>query len=79
MELSALIDWVEADSNQRKGEIVLIVEGDMAAVKDNTQVDHYLSILLAELPVKQSVSLVVKLTGEHKNEVYKRALELKQG
>ena len=79
MELSALIDWVEADSNQRKGEIVLIVEGDMVAVKDNTQVDHYLSILLAELPVKQSVSLVVKLTGEHKNDVYKRALELKQG
>lgn len=79
MELSALIDWVEADSNQRKGEIVLIVEGDIAAVKDDTQVDHYLSILLAELPVKQSVSLVVKLTGEHKNDVYKRALELKQG
>ena len=79
MELPALIDWVEADSNQRKGEIVLIVEGDMAAEIDNTQVDHYLSILLAELPVKQSVSLVVKLTGEHKNDVYKRALELKQG
>ena len=77
MELSALIDWVEADSNQRKGEIVLVVEGNVEAAKDETQVDHYLSILLAELPVKQSVSLVVKLTGEHKNDVYKRALELK--
>ena len=79
MELSALIDWVEADSNQRKGEIVLVVEGDVSDASDKTQIDHYLSILLAELPVKQSVKLVVKLTGENKNDIYKRALELKPG
>ena len=77
MPLSALIDWVESDLNQRKGEIVLIVEGCVTTAVDKTQVDHYLSILLEELPVKQSVSLVVKLTGENKNDVYKRALALK--
>ncbi len=77
MELSALINWVEADENQRKGEIVLVVEGKLAESVDNAQLDHYLSILLAELPVKQTVKLVVKMTGEHKNDVYKRALELK--
>jgi 16S rRNA (cytidine1402-2'-O)-methyltransferase len=77
LELSALVDWVEADTNQRKGEIVLIVEGDIGNVTEDTQIDFYLSVLLAELPVKQSVSLVVKLTGENKNDVYKRALELK--
>ena len=76
-ELSDLVNWVEADDNQRKGEIVLVVEGKLAQTADNTQVDHYLSILLAELPVKQSVSLVVKMTGENKNDVYKRALALK--
>ena len=76
-ELSDLVNWVEADNNQRKGEIVLVVEGKVAQAVDRTQVDHYLSILLAELPVKQSVSLVVKMTGENKNDVYKRALELK--
>ncbi len=79
MELSALIDWVEADSNQRKGEIVLVVEGEKTEATDKNQIDHYLSILLAELPVKQSVKLVVKLTGENKNDIYKRALELKPG
>lgn len=78
MALSALIDWVEADENQRKGEIVLVLEGSMATRSDNAQVDHYLSILLDELPVKQSVSLVVKMTGENKNDVYKRALQLKK-
>jgi 16S rRNA (cytidine1402-2'-O)-methyltransferase len=77
-ELSDLVSWVEADDNQRKGEIVLVVEGKETQAADSTQIDHYLSVLMAELPVKQSVSLVVKLTGEHKNDVYKRALELKE-
>lgn len=77
MELSALVPWVEADENQRKGEIVVIVEGAVIDAVDMLQVDKYLSILLAELPVKQSVNLVVKMTGENKNDVYKRALELK--
>jgi 16S rRNA (cytidine1402-2'-O)-methyltransferase len=76
-ELSDLVSWVEADDNQRKGEIVLVVEGKMAEAADTAQIDHYLSVLLAELPVKQSVSLLVKMTGEHKNDIYKRALELK--
>ena len=76
-ELSDLVDWVEADENQRKGEIVLIVEGKVADGEGAGQVDHYLTILLSELPVKQSVKLVVKMTGENKNDVYKRALELK--
>lgn len=77
MQLAMLIDWVEADENQRKGEIVLIVEGKVCEVVDKLQVDKYLSILLTELPVKQAVNLVVKMTGDNKNEVYKRALELK--
>jgi 16S rRNA (cytidine1402-2'-O)-methyltransferase len=78
MELSELISWVETDENQRKGEIVLVVEGKVAQDTDNTQLDSYLSILLAELPVKQAVKLVVKMTGQHKNDVYRRALELKE-
>lgn len=77
MALSSLVDWVEADDNQRKGEIVLVVEGSVVQGSDATQIDHYLSVLLSELPLKQSVSLVVKMTGENKNDVYKRALELK--
>ncbi|MCK4833721.1 MAG: 16S rRNA (cytidine(1402)-2'-O)-methyltransferase [Gammaproteobacteria bacterium] len=76
--LSELVSWVEADDNQRKGEIVLVVEGKVEQASDTAQIDHYLSVLLAELPVKQAVSMVVKLTGEHKNDVYRRALELKE-
>jgi 16S rRNA (cytidine1402-2'-O)-methyltransferase len=75
--LSELIAWVAADENQRKGEIVLVMEGNVVEVSGQEQVDHHLTILLSELPVKQAVNLVVKLTGAHKNDVYKRALELK--
>jgi 16S rRNA (cytidine1402-2'-O)-methyltransferase len=75
--LAELNTWVESDDNQRKGEIVLVVEGSIAVASDSQQVDHLLSIMLTELPVKQAVKLVVKITGEHKNDIYKRALELK--
>jgi len=78
MPLAELVNWVEADENQRKGEMVLVVEGNTDEQSNTGQVDQYLSILLDELPLKQSVKLVVKLTGEHKNDVYKRALELKK-
>jgi len=76
-ELSELLNWVVADTNQRKGEMVLIVEGNLDKPAETTQVDVCLSVLLAELPVKQSVSLTVKLTGGNKNDIYKRALEIK--
>ncbi|MCK4674927.1 MAG: 16S rRNA (cytidine(1402)-2'-O)-methyltransferase [Gammaproteobacteria bacterium] len=78
MELCALISWVEADENQRKGEIVLVVEGVVTEVVADAQLDFYLSILLAELPLKQTVNLAVKMTGLNKNDVYRRALELKE-
>lgn len=77
MTLAELIDWVDSDANQRKGEIVLVLEGNKVETVDVQQSDKYLSILLAELPVKQAVALVVKMTGENKNDLYKRALNLK--
>ena len=78
MSLAELVDWVEADENQRKGEIVLVLEGNTAERSNTSQVDQYLAAMLDELPLKHSVKLVVKLTGEHKNDVYKRALEMKK-
>lgn len=76
--LAELVEWVESDDNQRRGEIVLVVEGAPESTGDAGETDRLLAILLDELPVKQAVKLVVKITGEHKNEIYKRALELKE-
>jgi len=76
--LGELSRFVAADENQRKGEIVLVLEGCQQAPDNNTRITAFLKILLQELPVKQAVSFVVKMTGANKNEVYKKALALKQ-
>jgi len=75
--LLELPDWLEADTNQRKGEFVLIVEG-MRDEPDtqSIQIEQILQALLSELPVKQASQLTAKITGMKKNQVYKKALEM---
>lgn len=71
--------WVAADSNREKGEYVLLVEGAAAAASaDDAEADRILSLLLAELPVKQAAALAAQITGRKKNALYERALQLKQ-
>jgi 16S rRNA (cytidine1402-2'-O)-methyltransferase len=71
--------WLASNANRRKGEFVLILEGaDRAADVDRGSAQRALEVLLAELPLKQAVQLAAKIAGAKKNELYKRALELKQ-
>ena len=77
--LAKLLEFVERDENQRKGEIVLLVAGKPAvdAEEVSLNVEKVLRILLADLPLKQAVSLASKLTEQKKNQVYQTALTLK--
>ena len=70
--------WVSADEDRRRGEFVLVIEG--RAVERSSGVDPraVLETLLAELPLKQAVSLATKITGSKRNELYALALELKK-
>jgi 16S rRNA (cytidine1402-2'-O)-methyltransferase len=71
--------WLNADANREKGEFVLIVEGASAdAVAQFVEGERVLAILLAELPVKQAAALAARITGVRKNELYARALELRE-
>jgi 16S rRNA (cytidine1402-2'-O)-methyltransferase len=74
--LGALCDWVDADANQRRGEMVLVVAGNNDASED-VDASALLLLLLEELPVMQAVKLAAKITGRNKNDLYKQALELK--
>ncbi|MEP7070282.1 MAG: 16S rRNA (cytidine(1402)-2'-O)-methyltransferase [Usitatibacter sp.] len=70
--------WVSADDDRRRGEFVLVIEGrpvERAATFDPRAV---LDRLLAELPLKQAVSLATKITRGKRNELYALALELKK-
>ncbi|TVP89622.1 MAG: 16S rRNA (cytidine(1402)-2'-O)-methyltransferase [Pseudomonadaceae bacterium] len=75
--LAELVDWVRADSDQQRGECVLVVEG-APSVDDSdalpAEVERTLTILLDELPLKQAAALAAKLTGEKKNRLYQWAL-----
>lgn len=72
--------WLQADTNQQRGEFVLLVEA--APVKDTEEISEeavrVLKLLLAEMPLKQAVKLAAEITGEKKNDLYDFALALKQ-
>jgi 16S rRNA (cytidine1402-2'-O)-methyltransferase len=72
--------WLQADTNQQRGEFVLLVEA--AAINEAEEIPievvRVLKLLLAELPLKQAVKLATEITHEKKNVLYEFALQLKQ-
>ena len=77
--LEETLAWLQADTNQQKGEFVLLLSGAEILDKSETseQARHTLKCLLAELPLKQAVKLATEITGENKNTLYQLALDLK--
>lgn len=75
--LSEIVDWVKSDSNQQRGEIVVLVEGSKESVIQ-TPAQEVLILLLEHLPLKQAVEVAAKITGERKNELYEMALVIKK-
>lgn len=77
--LEELIALVESDPNKQKGEFVVLVKGFSKKMLHDISVsdESVLKPLLSELPLKQAVSLAVKITGHQKNHLYDLALTLK--
>jgi len=77
--LAELVEVLEQDLNQQKGEFVVMVQG--APQPDKKQLDDadlkVLDILLEELSVKQASALAAKITGKKKQMLYQYALECK--
>ncbi|MCX7208372.1 MAG: 16S rRNA (cytidine(1402)-2'-O)-methyltransferase [Proteobacteria bacterium] len=79
LPLGELAAWVASDSNQERGESVVVVNAAPRAIKaDGADYDSVLLPLIAELPLKQAVALAVSITGAPKNALYERALVLKK-
>ena len=77
-KLQEIIERVENDDNQQRGELVVLVAGaDEVASHQAISSDLVLTELLKHLPLKEAVDIAVKITGERKNTLYQRALELK--
>ena len=77
MTLGELVEFISNDSNQQKGEIVLVI-GGASVEKDMEQekLDQLLTRLLQDLSVKAASQLAADLTGIKKKIAYQRALEL---
>lgn len=70
--------WLAADAHRQKGEFVLLVEGAPAASASGAaDAERILRILLAECTVSQAAALTAQITGQKKNALYQRALQLK--
>jgi len=78
LPLAELADWVAADSNQQRGECVVLVAGWQAPEGDeavSAEAMRVLNLLLAEMPLKRAAALAAEITGVRKNLLYQVALE----
>ncbi|KIV65961.1 MULTISPECIES: 16S rRNA (cytidine(1402)-2'-O)-methyltransferase [Pseudomonadaceae] len=76
--LGELAEWIAADSNQQRGECVLLVTGWQAPEGEDAisgEALRVLDLLLGELPVKRAAALAAEITGVRKNLLYQAALE----
>ncbi|MFW5425783.1 MAG: 16S rRNA (cytidine(1402)-2'-O)-methyltransferase [Methylophagaceae bacterium] len=77
--LAELLEWVSSDSNQQRGECVLLVEGvQQQKASSEVEINYMLTILLKELPVKKAAAITASLLDVSKNTAYDMALKLKQ-
>jgi 16S rRNA (cytidine1402-2'-O)-methyltransferase len=75
--LDKAADWLNADTNNLRGEFVLAVSGiDMPQDEKEAEAERILSILIEDLPLKQAVQLSAKISDFSRNKLYQRALQL---
>jgi 16S rRNA (cytidine1402-2'-O)-methyltransferase len=74
-----LLNWLQQDPNQLKGEMVLIIEGKKADPNAiSPQIIDTLKLLLEELPPKKACAITAKIYGIKKNGLYDLALSFKE-
>lgn len=74
--LAELLSYYQNHNDEQRGEYVVVIEGSTADTEQTEGMDlnELLEILLAELPLKQAVSLAMKITKLSKNHIYQTAL-----
>jgi len=76
--LGELVSWVESDSNQQRGEFVVLIEGAAqpeAVAGPSSEAQRTATLLAEELPLKQAAALAAKISGEKKNAIYQYLLQ----
>ena len=70
--LGQLLAFVRDDTDQQRGEVVLLVQGAPAEEVEGLDDEgrRVAGLLAEELPVKQAATLAAKITGAKKNQIY---------
>lgn len=77
--LGELLAWVQQDSDQRKGEFVLLVHGVAPQTGDiDPEAQRIAALLAEELPLKQAAALAARISGAKKNALYQFLLAQKE-
>lgn len=78
LPMAQLRAFVEGDSNQQRGECVVVVAGWTAPQSEeaiSAEAQRVLDLLLKEMSLKRAAALAAEITGERKNVLYQVALE----
>ncbi len=78
LPLAELRAFVESDSNQQRGECVVLVAGWTAPQAEDalgSEAMRVLDLLLKEMPLKRAAALAAEITGVRKNVLYQVALD----
>ena len=70
--VAELCDWVASDSNQQRGELVLILSPAEQAAGWSDRDQALAKLLLAELPASRAAKILAAHTGMKRQEVYAR-------
>lgn len=72
-----ITQFVRADTNQQRGEFVLVIQGAPESVVDEAEMSRVLRLLLPVLPVRKAAAITAEILGGNKNSLYGLALKLK--
>jgi 16S rRNA (cytidine1402-2'-O)-methyltransferase len=72
-----LAAWLTEKPERQRGEFALVVH-DAPVAASQGEGERVLQLLLPELPLKTAVKLAAEISGESKNVLYDRALQIKQ-
>lgn len=78
LPLGELRAFVEADSNQQRGECIVLVAGWTPPEDEDvvgSEARRILDLLLEEMPLKRAAALAAQITGVRKNLLYQVALD----
>ena len=76
MACSQFAGWLASDAQRQRGEFALVLHA-FTPERARGEGERVLAMLMTELPLKSAVRLAADITGESRNELYQRALSLK--